>query len=303
MATVATPTTATGDRRATRTGHGSPGGSEERGTGLYITCGIVLGLLFISPLIWAVIRSLQSETQITAPLSRSSFTHLGLGNYTALLGGNIKLWRYIANSFLVCVGTALLTAAIATLAGYGLGRFAFRGRGVAFALILVTLMIPFQAILTPLFLEMHAMGLSDSRVGLVIFYTTFNLPFGVFVMRNSFASVPKELEDSAYVDGCGIMSTLFRVLRPLAIPGIATTLLYTFLTSWTEFLGALTLLTSTNKLTLSVALLEVENGTFGSVNYGYLVAGAVISMIPTVVLYISLQRYYVGGLTAGSVKG
>ncbi len=269
----------------------------------YIAAGTVLALLFISPLLWAVLRSMQPDAAITAPLTGSSFDALGLGNYRALLGGSVDLWPYIANSFMVCIGTALATAVISTLAGYGLGRFRFRLSGLSFGLILLTLMIPFQAILTPLFLEFHALGLSDSRLGLVVFYTTFNLPFGVFVMRNTFASMPKELEDSAYVDGCGIMTTLFRVLRPLALPGIATTILYTFLSSWTEFLGALTLLTSTSKLTLPVALLNVQNGTFGAVNFGFLVAGAVLSMIPTVVLYVALQRYYVGGLTAGAVKG
>lgn len=284
-----------------------PSGSARRqrsgGTGWYIASGVVLTLLFISPLLWAVVRSLMPDAAITSALTGSSFDALGLGNYRALLGGSVDLWPYIANSFIVCVSTAVASAVIATLAGYGLGRFRFRFAGVSFGLILVTLMIPFQAILTPLFLEFHALGLSDSRLGLVIFYTTFNLPFGVFVMRNTFAAIPKELEDSGYVDGCGIMSSLFRVLRPFALPGIATTVLYTFLTSWTEFLGALTLLTSTDKFTLPLALLNVQNGTFGAVNFGYLVAGAVLSMVPTVVLYIALQRYYVGGLTAGAVKG
>lgn len=279
------------------------GGGGSGGRPWYIVSGVVLTLLFISPLLWAVLRSLMPDAAITAPLSPSSFDALGLGNYKALLGGSVDLWPYIANSFIVCVSTAVASAVIATLAGYGLGRFHFRFAGLSFGLILVTLMIPFQAILTPLFLEFHALGLSNSRLGLVIFYTTFNLPFGVFVMRNTFAAVPKELEDSAYVDGCGIMTTLVRVLRPLALPGIATTVLYTFLTSWTEFLGALTLLTSTDKFTLPLALLNVQNGTFGAVNFGYLVAGAVLSMIPTVVLYVALQRYYVGGLTSGAVKG
>lgn len=306
MSTVTADETTTGmrprsvDGTAARHGGKGTGGG---GTAWYVAAGIVLTLLFVSPLLWAVLRSLQPASAITAPLARASFDQLGLGNYKALLGGSVDLWPYVANSFLVCTGTALATAVVSTLAGYGLGRFRFRFSGLAFGLILVTLMIPFQAILTPLFLEFHALGLSDSRLGLVVFYTTFNLPFGVFVMRNTFAAMPKELEDSAYVDGCGVMTTLFRVLRPLALPGIATTILYTFLSSWTEFLGALTLLTSTNKLTLSVALLNVQNGTFGAVNFGYLVAGAVLSMIPTVVLYVALQRYYVGGLTAGAVKG
>ena len=278
-------------------------GADRRGRSWYIASGAVLSLLFLCPLLWAVVRSLMTNADILAPVSAHSFAHLGLGNYAALLGGSVNLWPYIANSFIVCVSTAAATAAISTLAGYGLGRFRFPLANVSFALILVTLMIPFQAILTPLFLEFHALGLSDSRLGLVVFYTTFNLPFGVFVMRNTFAAMPKELEDSAYMDGCGVWMTLFRVLRPLAVPGVATTLLYTFLSSWTEFLGALTFLTRQDLFTLPVSLVNLQQGTYGQLDFGLLAAGAVIAMIHCVILFVALQRYYVAGLSAGAVKG
>ena len=144
---------------------------------------------------------------------------------------------------------------------------------------------------------------SSDLIGLMLFYATYNLPFGVFVMRNTFRQIPDELEDAAQVDGAGVIRTLWRVMRPLVLPGVATTLIYTFLFSWNEFLGALTFLTTDSKYTLSVALLNVETGTYGAVNYGYLVAGAVISMIPVIILYVSLQRYYVQGLISGAVKG
>ncbi len=137
-------------------------------------------------------------------------------------------------------------------------------------------MVPFQAVLTPLFLELGTVGLTDSRLGLILFYTTFNLPFGVFVMRNTFMSVPVELEDSARMDGAGTLRILALVLRPLFLPGAATTMLYAFLASWTDFLGALTFLTRTNLLTLPVGLYNLEAGNFGQLNYGYLMAGAVV---------------------------
>jgi multiple sugar transport system permease protein len=209
------------------------------------------------------------------------------------------------NSLLVAAGTAVLTAVLATLAGYGLGRtrFRFRGSGVVFALILVTLMVPFQAVVTPLFLELSFLHLLNSRIGLVLFYSTFNLPFGVFVMRNAFMAVPNELEEAAYCDGATVPRTLRSVLLPVVVPGVATTMLYAFLFAWTEFLGALTFITDINKLTLPVALLNVETGTFGQVNFGFLIAGAVIAMVPCAVLYVALQRFYVTGITAGGVKG
>jgi multiple sugar transport system permease protein len=164
-------------------------------------------------------------------------------------------------------------------------------------------MIPFQAVLTPLFMELHSMHLLNNLLGLSLFYTTFNLPVGVFVMRNSFLAVPADIVDAAKVDGASVLRTLTSVLRPLVLPGIATTALFAFLFSWTEFLGALSFLTNDNLFTLPVALSNVETGTYGSVNYGLLLAGAVIAMVPCIIVYVALQRYYVRGLLAGALKG
>jgi multiple sugar transport system permease protein len=207
------------------------------------------------------------------------------------------------NSLIVSISTAVLTAVIATLAGYGFSKFRFRGSTVIFGLLLVTMMVPFQAILTPLYLQLNAMHLTNSLVGLVLFYITVNLPFGVFVMRNAFDSIPDELEDSAHVDGAGRTRMIVSVLRPLLMPGAATAALYAFLASWTEFLGALTFLTKDSLYTLPVALLNLQTGTYGQINYGTLVAGSVIAMIPCIALYIGLQKFYVAGLSSGALKG
>ena len=274
-------------------------------TVVYVATGVVLSIIFLLPLVWAVLRSFQPPADITAAPNATDFTHMTVANYSGLINGSIHILRYVWNSLLVAGGTAVLTAVLATLAGYGLGRtrFRFRGANAVFALILVTLMVPFQAILTPLFLELSFLHLLDSRIGLVLFYSTFNLPFGVFVMRNAFSAIPNELEEAAYCDGAKVFRTLRSVLLPVVVPGVATTMLYAFLFAWTEFLGALTFITSINKLTLPVALLNVETGTFGTVNFGYLIAGAVIAMVPCAVLYVTLQRFYVTGITAGGVKG
>jgi multiple sugar transport system permease protein len=270
---------------------------------LYLAAGSVLSIIFVLPLAWAVFRSLLPPSLITAAPSRQDLSQLTWSNYTRLIGGQIHILHYAANSLIVAAGTAALTAVVATLAGYGLARFPFRGSGIVFALILATLMVPFQAVLTPLFLELHTFHLTNTLAGLAIFYTTFNLPFGVFVMRNTFLQIPRELSEAAAVDGASAMRTLVSVLRPLVIPGIATTVLYAFLFSWTEFLGALIFLTSDNLYTLPVALLNIDTGTYGAVNYGFLEAGAVIAMVPCVVLYVGLQRFYIRGLMSGVVKG
>jgi multiple sugar transport system permease protein len=287
-----------------RPGVSSPRGpSHATGKWLYLTAGTLIGIVFLLPLLWAVIQSFEPAAAFTQPPTVSDFSHLSLANYRGLIGGRVHILHYVLNSLCVSTGAAVLTAFLSLLAGYGFGRFRFRGSNLIFALTLIALMIPFQAVLTPLFLELQTMGLMNSRTGLMLFYATYNLPFGVFVMRNTFLQIPDELEDAAQVDGAGVIRTLWRVMRPLVLPGVATTLIYTFLFSWNEFLGALTFLTTDSKYTLSVALLNVETGTYGAVNYGYLVSGAVISMIPVVILYVGLQRYYVQGLISGAVKG
>jgi multiple sugar transport system permease protein len=269
---------------------------------LYVVAGMLSVVVFVVPLLWALMRSLQPNDTITAAPSLSTFFDLTFANFRGIAhDGHIP--RAVLNSVIVAVGTAVLTTLLATAAGYGFGRFAFRGSNVAFGLIIVTLMVPFQAILTPLFLQLNAMRLTDSLLGLVLFYSTVNLPFGVFVMRTAFAAVPDALEDAALIDGAGTMRTLTSVLRPLVVPGMATTALYAFLAAWTEFLGALTFLTRQDLYTLPVSLVNLQQGAYGQIDYGFLAAGAVIAMIPCVILFVSLQRFYVAGLAAGAVKG
>lgn len=294
-------TTQTLTRSGARTAAGRRPSRRPAGLAVYLIVGTVLSLLFVLPLAWAVFRSLLPDTLVTTAPSRADFSHLSFGNYSGLIRGGIM--HSALNSLEVAVMTAAATALVATLAGYGFARFRFRGSGFVFALVLATLMVPFQSLLTPLFLEMHSFDLTNNLIGLALFYTTFNLPFGVFVMRNTFLQIPWELSEQAAVDGASATRTLVSVLRPLILPGIATTILYAFLFSWTEFVGALTFITSNNLYTLPLALINMEYGSVGQVNFGYLEAGAVIAMIPCVVLYIALQRFYIRGLTSGVVKG
>jgi multiple sugar transport system permease protein len=269
----------------------------------YIAAGIAISLVFAAPLCWEIFRSFEPDSLLTAAPSRADLSRLGLSNYRTLLSGSDDIIRNVGNSVIVALGTAALTAAVAALAGYGFGRLRFRGSGVLFGAVLVALMVPFQAVLTPLFLEMHYLHLLNSLLGLALFYTAHNLPFGVYVMRNTFRQLPEELIEAASVDGASHAVAFWRVLRPLVVPGMATAALYAFLFAWTEFLAALTLVTNGSLYTLPVALDNVELGTYGSLNIGLLCAGAIVAMVPCVLVYLALQRYYVQGLLSGAVKG
>lgn len=268
---------------------------------LYVVGGVLASLVFVVPLLFSFTRSLQPNAVITAAPG-AGFFDWSFANFGRLFAsGDLAL--PIVNSLVVSLSTAVLTAVVATLAGYGFARFDFPLNRTAFGVILLTMMVPFQAVLTPLYLELNTLGLTDNLLGLVLFYTTVNLPFGVFVMRNAFETVPPELEESALVDGAGTLRMIVSVLRPLVVPGIATAALYAFLASWTEFLGALTFLTNARLFTLPVALVNLQQGTYGTVDFGLLAAGSIVAAIPCVILYVALQRYYVSGLASGSVKG
>jgi multiple sugar transport system permease protein len=278
----------------------------QRGRGFYIyfSAGTGLAVAFVLPLLWVIVRSLEPQKLTEVTPSGADFTSMTVSNYSTLLGSDYDVLVNLLNSLLAGLGTAALTVLVSTMAGYGLARFRFRGAGIVFGAILLALMIPFQAVLTPLFLELHFFHLLNTLLGLVLVYSTFNLPFGVFVMRNTFSQIPRELVDSAKVDGAGVMTALVRVMRPLVVPGMATTAIYAFLFSWNELLQALTFLTSTNLMTLPVKLFNVmTQQSSGVINFGYLASGVVIAMVPCTVLYMALQRYYVRGLTSGALKG
>ncbi len=158
------------------------------------------------------------------------------------------------NSAAVAIGTAVLTVIVSLLAGYGFSRYRFMFKNALFVLIIATLMIPFQSILTPLFIILAKLGLNNSLIGLTLVYVTLQLPFSVFMMRNAFDAVPKEIEEAARIDGARDLKLLVRVLLPLVMPGIATVAIFAFLNSWNEFLAALVLLSDNTKFTLPILI-------------------------------------------------
>jgi multiple sugar transport system permease protein len=293
------PTTTTPKAPAT----GAVRGPGRAATVAFYVVAVVAAALFLFPLLWALVRSLQSSAVEGQPPTWSSLLSLSPDNYTGLLSaGGSSLWHYAGNSAIVALGTVVVSAVVVVAAGYALARLPFRGSGGVFVLLLAPFMVPFQAILSPLFAVLAWLHLTDSLIGLVLVYTVFQLPFSVYVMRNSFSAIPHEIEEAAIVDGASTTAVLLRVMLPLAVPGVVTVVLYAFLFGWNEFLGALMLLTSDNKLTLPVALNNLESGLYGQVNLGLLDAGAVIAMIPCVIVFLLLQRYYIRGITAGAVK-
>jgi multiple sugar transport system permease protein len=220
-------------------------------------------------------------------------------NYTALGISDIGVGQSIINSAVVAIATVVLTVVIALLAAYGFHVYPFRGSNVVFVLMLAAIMVPFQVLLTPLYVVLQKVQLTNSLAGLIIVVTTFQLPFATFVLRNSFAGIPTELYEAASVDGAGMWNTL-RMMLPLLVPGLITAALFAFFAAWNEFFAALILLSDQTKFTLPVILTTLVNGARGSVDWGLLQSGVVVTIVPCLVIFIALQRYYVRGLIAGS---
>jgi multiple sugar transport system permease protein len=265
-----------------------------------VCCG--LAFLFVLPLLWSFITSLKTSADANASPPNLIPSRITLENYTKLLHYSDGIFHYFGNSLMVAMLTVIGVVFLSTLAGYGFSRFSFPGKNALFVMILITLMIPFQSILTPLFLVLRTLGLQNTLVGLALVNTTFQLPFSVFMMRNSFDSIPRDLDNAAAIDGCDSKALLRRVLLPVVLPGVITVGLFAFVASWNEFLAALIFLTDADKYTLPIMLLNAQSGYLGTVDWGLMQAGIFISVLPCAILFLLLQRYYISGLIAGSIK-
>ena len=264
---------------------------------------LLVAALFIAPIVWTVLSTFKPPQEARQPpLPPWPTTGVSIQSYATLDGFGGGFLHSVMNSVLVAVGTTLLTALVALLAGYGFSRHRFPFQGLCFVLVLATIMIPFQSIVTPIFLILSSVGLQNSLVGLTLVYVTLQLPFSVFMMRNSFDAVPKEIEEAARMDGANSLQLLALTLLPLVWPGLVTVGLFAFLNSWNEFFGALVLLTDQSKFTLPIMVTAVQSGRFGAIDWGAVQAGVTVMMIPCLVLFLLLQRFYIRGLTAGAVK-
>jgi multiple sugar transport system permease protein len=266
---------------------------------------VSLAALFLYPFWVVVSQSIKTPIEAAAAPPTLFPGSFSLANFIKLFSnenGGAGFMMQLGNSVLVSVGATALTIVLSTLAGYGFAKLRFRGSNLLFFATLATFMIPFQAVITPLYLVLHQIGLTNSLLGLMLVYTTFHLPFGIFLMRNSFAALPPSIEEAALVDGCSVFRAMVRVLLPMAVPGVISTALFTFFASWNEFFAALILITDQSKYTLPVALSVLSSGTFGTLDWGALQAGVAVTIIPCIVIYVLLQKYYVGGMLTGATK-
>jgi multiple sugar transport system permease protein len=262
---------------------------------------ILLYILFaLFPLFWLLKVSitpndlLYSEGVRLWP-SRTTFQHFS----HVLTHSSFPL--FFRNSLIVSGATAMVVTLFASLSGYALSRFNFRGKYWIVALMLLTQMFPLVMLIAPIYKIMAPLGLTNSLIGLVIVYSAFNMPFATFLMQSFFDGIPKDLEEAAKIDGATQFTAFRQIILPLTLPGIAATLGFVFTAAWSELLFALMLISGNDASTFPVGLLTFVSKF--SVDFGQMMAAGVLALIPASLFFFLIQRYLVQGLTAGAVKG
>jgi multiple sugar transport system permease protein len=267
---------------------------------------LLVSVIFLAPFLWLLIASVSSPVELLRVPLKWIPSHISFSRYEQIFsasGENIfaNFRAALVNSVIVASATVAISMTVGVFGAYAFARLRFRLSRATLLLFLSTYMVPPIALVIPMYLIMVKLHLLDNRLGLIIVYCSFATPFVLWIMGNYFQTIPRELEDAARVDGCTRLGALFRVILPLARPGLLSTALFAFLVAWDEFLYALVFTSTNASKTIPVAIAEFT-GRY-TTDFGLQAAGGILAAVPPVLIAVAFQRYIVGGLSAGAVKG
>lgn len=268
--------------------------------GFIALAALVLVIVCLFPFLWMALSSVKVLRELyTIPPTWWPKAPT-LGNYaTVLFRSNIP--RYFLNSVVISVGSTGLSLLLAVFAAYGFSRFRFAGKPLLQSFVLVGQLLPTAAIIVPLFVTLRFLGLINTYWGLILVYMIITLPLSVWMLTSYFRAVPVEIEEAAIIDGASRLGVLFRVTLPLSLPGIVAVIVYAFVTTWNEFIFALCFATDSSVKTLPIGLAEFS--TEFNTDWGAVMAASMVMTLPIAILFLSMQRLFVSGLTAGATKG
>ena len=287
----------------TPTGEGATKKADNRGVVLRVLFYLLVVAIIVFnlfPFVWALLSSFRPSSELFS--TKLLPTVLTLDHYAAVFRDN-RFVTALGNSVIVAGSTVLLALALGSLCAYALGRLPFRFKGAVLYLILTMTMFPTISILSGLFVMLKTLGLFNTRQGLVLSYLIFTMPFTIWVMTQYFRSLPRELEEAAYVDGASPLKVFWDILLPLTMPGLVSTGLLAFIAAWNEFLFALTFTVTDTMKTVPVVISQFSGSTSFEQPWGSIMAGSMVVTIPLVILVMIFQYRIVEGLTAGAVKG
>jgi multiple sugar transport system permease protein len=260
---------------------------------------IILSLIAAFPLMWIIISSLKSAGELTSNPTSIIPQVLTLENYFNVIE-NLGFLTNIGNSLLIALITTLIAIVISSMAAYGIVRFFPKFGSIMSRALVTTYMFPPILLAIPYSMVMAKVGLTNTRIGLVVVYLSFSVPYAVWMLVGFFKTVPIGIEEAARVDGANKVITFVRIVLPLVAPGIVATAIYTFINAWNEFLYSLILINSTDLMTVSVALKSLQGAEI--LDWGSMMAASTLVVIPSVVFFMFIQKYIAGGMTEGSVK-
>jgi trehalose/maltose transport system permease protein len=263
---------------------------------------LVLFLLAFNlfPFLWAVLSSFRPSSEL---FSTQIFPRaLTLAHYVDVFR-DPRFMASLANSIIISGSTVIISLAFGSLCAYALGRLPFRFKAPVLYLVLTMTMFPQISVLSGLFVMLKTLGLFNTRQGLVLTYLIFTLPFTIWVMTQYFRSMPKDLEEAAYVDGASPLAVFWKILLPLTVPGLVSTGLLAFIAAWNEFLFALTFTVTDTMKTVPVAISQFSGSSSFEQPWGSIMAASMVVTIPLIILVLIFQGRIVSGLTAGAVKG
>ncbi len=260
---------------------------------------LLIVLISIGPIVWAFLSSFKTYAEINAS-ALGLPEHFNLDNYIDAFK-YAPIQKYFLNSIIIVGISVFVTVCLVAMCAYIAARYNFKLKMALILMISASLMLPAQAISQPLFAMFKSLGLYDTKVGLIVVYAAMGIPMSFFVMTSYYKTIPIQLEESAYIDGATFLQTFFKIVLPLAKPGLATIAMLQFINTWNEFYFALMLTSGDTARTVPIAL-NYYLGTFAN-NYSALFAAVIITVLPTILVFILLQKQVMASLTEGAVKG
>lgn len=260
---------------------------------------IILSVIAFFPLVWVMISSVKSAGELTSNPTSFLPKVFTLANYKNVIE-TLGFTTNIANSLIIAIVTTLIAIVLSSMAAYGIVRFFPKFGNIMSRALVTTYMFPPILLAIPYSLVMAKIGLTNTRIGLVIVYLSFSVPYAVWMLVGFFKTVPIGIEEAARVDGANKVVTFVKIVLPLVAPGIVATAIYTFINAWNEFLYSLILINSTDLMTVSVALKSLQGAEI--LDWGSMMAASTLVVIPSVIFFTFIQKYIAGGMTEGSVK-
>lgn len=275
---------------------------KKRNNILLCVISVIVLCILLFPVFWTLITSLKTEQEIFQN-PPTFYPHvLNTKSYAAQVEtGDFNMFRSFLNSFIISLGAMVIAVLLAVPASYAIARYRFKGRNGMLLCFLITQMLPVSVLLTPMFIMFRNMHLYNTWGASILSDATIGIPFSILILKNYFSSIPKDLEEAAWVDGCNKFVTFIRILVPIAKPGIIVCAIFSFLYAWGDLAYGMTFILDQQKRPITAGIFNFM-GQYGT-RWSYLTAFAIVTIIPVSLIFIFMQKYIIAGMTSGAVKG